>query len=155
MAAVAAKLRFNGHSMVGALERVMVCSPRTAGWNQAERVNECERVGFLHTPNFAEAQAQHEALCRELREAGVDVLEMPAADDLTLDAVYTHDASLATDYGLILMRPGKTNRVAEAARHGEFCEHLEIPRLGAIAGTTTHAAAGGCAALRPLTAQMR
>jgi N-dimethylarginine dimethylaminohydrolase len=77
-------------------------------------------------------------LCRELKEAKAEVVEMPAALDLTLDAVYTHDASLATDYGLILMRPGKVNRVPEAARHGSFCESLEIPTLGAIAapGTT-------------------
>jgi N-dimethylarginine dimethylaminohydrolase len=63
---------------------------------------------------------------------------MPAAPDLTLDAVYTHDASLPADYGLILMRPGKSNRVAEAARHGSFCESLEVPTLGAISapGTT-------------------
>ena len=138
MAQEAAKLRFNGRSMVGALERVMVCSPRTAGWDQAERVMIWERLGFLHAPVFATAQTQHEALCRELRKAGSEVLEMPAAEDLTLDAVYTHDASLATDYGLILMRPGKENRVAEAARHGAFCEGLEIPTLGEIAapGTT-------------------
>jgi hypothetical protein len=30
------RTHFNGHSMVGGLERVMVCSPRTAGWNRRE-----------------------------------------------------------------------------------------------------------------------
>jgi N-dimethylarginine dimethylaminohydrolase len=132
------KLRFNGHSMVGSLERVMVCSPLTAGWKQAERTSSWQALGFQHEPNFAIAQSQHEALCRELEAAGAEVVEMPAAPDLTLDAVYTHDASLPTDYGLILMRPGKPNRVAEAARHGSFCESLEISALGAIAapGTT-------------------
>jgi N-dimethylarginine dimethylaminohydrolase len=132
------KLRFNGHSMVGALERVMVCSPQTAGWNQPDRVAIWKTLGFHHEPNFAIAQSQHEALCRELEAAGADVVEMPAAPNLTLDAVYTHDASLPTDCGLILMRPGKANRVAEAARHRSFCESLEIPTLGAITtpGTT-------------------
>lgn len=131
------KLRFNGHSMVGPLERVMVCSPRTAGWNQAKRVTSWQALGFQHEPNFAIAQSQHEALCRELEAAGAEVVELPAAPDLTLDAVYTHDASLSTDCGLILMRPGKSNRVAEAARHGLFCEGLEIPALGAIAAPGT------------------
>jgi N-dimethylarginine dimethylaminohydrolase len=132
------KLRFNGHSMVGALERVMVCSPRTAGWNQAERAARWREFGFLHEANFTIAQSQHETVCRELEAAGAEVVEMPAAPDLTLDAVYTHDASLPADYGLILMRPGKSNRVAEAARHGSFCESLEVPTLGAISapGTT-------------------
>jgi len=130
--------RFNGHSMVGALERVMVCSPRTAGWNQPERVGRWKALGFHHAPDFDAAQSQHEILCRELQAAGAEVVEMPAAHDLSLDAVYSHDASLPTDYGLIVMRPGKPNRVAEGPRHALFGETLEIPTLGAIVfpGTT-------------------
>ena len=77
------KAAFNGHSMVGTLERVLVCSPRTAGWNQSERVANWKVLGFQHEPNFAVAQSQHEALCRELEAAGVEVVEMPAALDLS------------------------------------------------------------------------
>jgi N-dimethylarginine dimethylaminohydrolase len=132
------KTRFNGHSMVGALERVMVCSPRTAGWNRAEIVHRWKDLGFQHEADFVTAQSQHETLCRELAAAGVEVLELPSASGLSLDAVYTHDASLATDFGLIVMRPGKPNRVAEGSHHGSFCETLDIPTLSAIAspGTT-------------------
>lgn len=126
------RTRFNGHSMVGALERVMVCSPRTAGWHQPERAARWHELGFQHAPNFASAQSQHEALCRELETAGAEVVEMPSAPDLSLDAVYAHDASLATDHGLIVMRPGKPNRVAEGPRHGSFCETLDMPALGQI-----------------------
>jgi N-dimethylarginine dimethylaminohydrolase len=124
--------RFSGHSMVGALERVMVCSPRTAGWNQPDRAAHWQQLGFHHAPDFAQAQAQHEALCCELKSAGAEILEMPGAPDLSLDAVYTHDASLPTDYGVIVMRPGKPNRVAEGPHHSSFCESLDIPTLGAI-----------------------
>jgi N-dimethylarginine dimethylaminohydrolase len=137
MPETATKARFNGHSMVGALERVMVCSPRTAGWNQPERAARWQELGFQHAPDFSIAQAQHEALCRELKAAGAEVVEMPAAPDLSLDAVYAHDASLATDHGLIVMRPGKMNRVAEGLLHRSFCETLEIPTLGEIASPGT------------------
>jgi len=124
--------------MVGALERVMVCSPRTAGWNQPDRTAHWQELGFQHAPDFEQAQAQHESLCRELKSAGAEILEMPAAPDLSLDAVYTHDASLPTDHGLIVMRPGKPNRVAEGPGHSSFCESFDIPTLGAITppGTT-------------------
>jgi N-dimethylarginine dimethylaminohydrolase len=132
------KTRFNGHSMVGTLERVMVCSPRTAGWNLPERVARWQELGFHHAPAFDLSQAQHEAFCRELEAAGAQVVEMPAAPDLSIDAAYAHDASLPTDYGLIVMHPGKPNRVAEGPRHASFCETLDIPTLGTIAppGTT-------------------
>jgi len=94
-------------------------------------------LGFHHAPDFSRAQAQHETLCRELDLAGAEVIELLAAD-LSLDAVYTHDASLATDLGLLLMRPGKANRVAEARNHGSFARLLGIPTLAKITppGTT-------------------
>ena len=57
---------------------------------------------------------------------------LPATDSLTLDAVYAHDASLATDYGLLLMNPGKKNRVAEARAHADFCRSLGIPVFGQV-----------------------
>src|SRR5258708_6768349 len=124
--------KFNGHSMVGSLQRVLVCSPRTAGWNQPERIAAWRDLGFHHAPDFETAQAQHDVLCRELKSAGAEVVELPPHEDLSLDAAYAHDASLATDFGLIVMRPGKSNRVAEGRHHGSFCETLGISRLGTI-----------------------
>jgi N-dimethylarginine dimethylaminohydrolase len=129
---------FNGHSMVGALQRVLVCSPRTAGWNSPEQLARWRDLGFHYAPDFGIAQAQHEILCRELQSAGAEAIELPPAAHLSLDAVYAHDSSLATDYGLIAMRPGKTNRVAEAAHQGSFCQRFGIPTFGEIVapGTT-------------------
>ena len=141
---------FNGNSMSGALERVLVCSPRTAGWNQRERAARWQELGFHHAPDFGTAQSQHEALCRELEAAGVEVVEMLPAPDFSLDAVYAHDASLPTDFGLIVMRPGKPNRMAEGPRHGSFCATLDIPTLGAIALPGT-AEAGDIVWLDPKT----
>jgi len=89
-------------------------------------------LGFQHPPDFAAAQTQHEILCGLLTEGGAEVVSLPPAESLTLDAVYAHDASLATDYGLVLMNPGKKNRVAEARAHADFCEQLGIPLFGEI-----------------------
>lgn len=131
-------LTFNGHSMVGPLQRVLVCSPRAAGWDRPESAARWRDLGFHHAPDFATAQAQHETLCHELNAAGAEVMELAPAPELSLDAAYTHDASLATDFGLILMRPGKPNRVAEAQHHGQSCQVSGIPTFGAITppGTT-------------------
>src|ERR1700730_10506634 len=125
-------IRFNGHSMVGSLQRVLVCTPRNAGWNRSERAASWQELGFQHAPAFTKAQAQHEILCRELQTAGAEVVVLPPAQDFSLDAVYAHDASLATDFGLIVMRPGKSNRVAEGEHHGSFSETLGIPALRKI-----------------------
>ena len=116
----------------------MVCSPRTAGWNQPERLSHWRDLGFHHPPDPALAEAQHTVLCRELEKAGAEVLELASMPDLSLDAVYTHDSSLATDFGLIVMRPGKANRVPEGRHHADFAARLRIPTFAEILfpGTT-------------------
>lgn len=118
--------------MTGELLRVMVCSPENAGWNDSRRTGSWRELGFQRAPDFAVAQSQHEVLCRLLGECGAEVLSLPAAESLTLDAVYAHDASLVTDFGLLLMNPGKKNRLPEAQAHGRFCETGGIPVFGAI-----------------------
>jgi N-dimethylarginine dimethylaminohydrolase len=129
-----AKTLFNGHSMVGALDRVLVCSPSAAGWDRPARWRE---LGFHHAPDFAIAQSQHDSLCHELRTAGAEVIDLPSSPELSLDAVYTHDASLPTDFGLIVMRPGKPNRLAEGPHQASLCKGLEIPVLASITSPAT------------------
>jgi N-dimethylarginine dimethylaminohydrolase len=130
-------LQYNGHSLVGELKRVLVCSPRSAGWSGSQAA-QWRELGFLHEPNCEVAQAQHEELCRHLQAAGAEVLHLPPSAELTLDAAYTHDTSFATDYGLIVMNPGKKNRVPEANHHREFCKTAGVPVFGEIKppGTT-------------------
>lgn len=125
-------ISFNGHSMVATLQRLLVCSPKAAGWDQPRRLSAWQGFGFHHAPSVEKAQSQHAALIKELQDAGAEVIELPPADDLSLDAVYAHDASFPTDFGLILMRPGKANRVAEARHHGASCAAQGIPTLASI-----------------------
>jgi N-dimethylarginine dimethylaminohydrolase len=131
-------LAHNGHSMVDTLKRALVCSPRNAGWNEPERVARWRELGFGHSPDFKKAESQHATLRRELEAVGAEVIELPSSAGLSLDAAYAHDASLATDFGLILMRPGKANRIAESREQGLFAAELGIPVAGEIKapGTT-------------------
>ncbi len=111
---------------------MLVCSPLAAGWNDSRRAAHWSDLGFHHPPKFDVAEAQHAALCVELKSVGAEIVNLPSADDLSLDAAYTHDASLATDFGLIVMRPGKANRVVEGPHHATFCEKAGVPTFGLI-----------------------
>jgi N-dimethylarginine dimethylaminohydrolase len=123
--------------MVGPLHRVMVCSPRSAGWDTPGQSSEWQNLGFLRRPDFGIGQAQHFELCRQLQEVA-EVVQLPPASDLSLDAVYAHDSSLPTDFGAIIMNPGKANRRSEAHRQAELYRKLGTPVLGEIRdpGTT-------------------
>jgi len=118
--------------MTGELLRVMVCPPGNAGWDNSRKAAAWRELGFQHVPDFQAAQRQHEILWRLLSDSGAEVVCLPPTESLTLDAVYAHDASLATDYGLVLMNPGKKNRVAEAQAHATFCGQMGIPVFGEI-----------------------
>jgi N-dimethylarginine dimethylaminohydrolase len=123
--------------MVGPLRRVLVCSPRSAGWDTPGQSSEWQKLGFLRRPDFGIAQAQHHELCRQLQEVA-EIVQLPPASDLSLDAVYAHDSSLPTDYGVVIMNPGKTNRRPEARRQAELYRKLGTTVLGEIRdpGTT-------------------
>ncbi len=123
--------------MTGELLRVLVCPPKNAGWNDSRKGAAWRELGFGHAPDFAVAQSQHEALCRLLSETGAEVVSLPEVESLTLDAVYVHDASLATDFGLLLMNPGKKNRVPEAQAHARFCKAGGVPVFGAVESPAT------------------
>jgi N-dimethylarginine dimethylaminohydrolase len=118
--------------MVAQLQRVLVCSPRTSGWDDPTQANRWRELGFLHPLEFSTAQAQHDQLCRQLESAGAEVIHLPVGSELSLDAVYTHDPSLTTDQGLIGLNPGKANRIPEARHHVEFSRRLGIPTAGQI-----------------------
>ncbi len=118
--------------MVGALRTVLVCTPEAAGWNSPDRTARWRDLGFQRSPDFGRAQEQHAALCRELEAAGAEVAYLPASGQLTLDAVYAHDPSLATDFGAIPLNTGKANRVVEAKSHAAFYSQLGIPVLGEV-----------------------
>ncbi len=93
------------------------------------------------------AQAQHHELCWQLQEVA-EVVELPPVSDLSLDAVYAHDSSLPTDYGVIMMSPGKANRRSEARRQADLYRKLGIRVLGEIRDPGTTEAGDMCGWIR-------
>lgn len=128
---------FNGHSMVAPLQRVLVCSPQNSGWNDPVRAGRWRELGYHHAPDCALAQMQHEAMCRELQAVGAELVNLQTQPELSLDAVYAHDSALPTDWGIIIMRPGKANRLAEGACQRELYEQMGIPILGEVTAPGT------------------
>jgi N-dimethylarginine dimethylaminohydrolase len=116
--------------MASPLKRVLVCSPKAAGWGRADRG--WRELGYFHEPEEALAEAQHRRIVEVLESVGAEVRYLEADAGLGLDAVYTHDASFPTDRGMILMHPGKPGRRGEPSRHELFFESLGVPVLGRI-----------------------
>ncbi len=124
-------------SMTGDLQQVLVCPPRNAGWDRPAKSAAWQQLGFHHPIQFAAAQLQHDSLCQLLTGAGAEIAYLPPSDAFTLDTVYSHDASLPTNYGLILMNPGKPNRVPEGRAHADYAATITSPIFGEITAPGT------------------
>ena len=53
-------------------------------------------------------------------------------EGVTMDSIYCRDASIATDFGMIICRMGKEARMAEPRAQADHYEQLGIPILGHI-----------------------
>jgi len=118
--------------MVAPLLRVLVGPPEAAGWDDAGRESRWRELGYARPPSSPAARQEHAALRAALLDAGAELVDLPGSDDLSLDAVYTHDASFITDRGAIVLRMGKPARAAEPARHAVFYRAEGIRVLGEI-----------------------
>jgi N-dimethylarginine dimethylaminohydrolase len=89
-------------------------------------------------PGFDAARAaeQFAVIADMVAEAGATIHWLPDADDLA-DSVFTHDPSLVTDAGAVILNMGKPLRRAEPALHRRLYEDLGIPILGQLDGNAT------------------
>jgi N-dimethylarginine dimethylaminohydrolase len=116
--------------MVAPVKRVLICSPEAAGWGRPD--SGWRELGYFYEPDGELASRQHHRLAEVLESFGAEVHFLPSDPSLGLDAVYTHDASLPTDGGMILMHPGKIARRGEPLRHQLYFDSLGVPVLGSI-----------------------
>jgi len=86
--------------------------------------------GFLHPVDLATAQREHDAFVEVLTGLGVRVHVL--AGEAGPDLVYTFDPLLVTERGAIPLRPGKRNRLGEAALLEAWATAAGIPTLGRI-----------------------
>lgn len=119
-------------SDVGRLLRVAMKHPKDAFLSQDTIDAQWRALNFLAPPDFRDACRQFDRLVRLLEDNGVGV-ELLAPDDRTgLDSIYTRDASVPTDRGIVLCRMGKPLRAGEPEAQAEaFCV-LGLEVIGSI-----------------------
>ncbi|MDX1333670.1 MAG: arginine deiminase family protein [Robiginitalea sp.] len=125
-------MKLTCHSESLPLHSVLIRPLLEAFRDQATIASQWEGLNYLSEPRMEVAIEQYTKF-ESLLKAGVrEVYRMPRRDDLTLDALYCRDASIATDFGMILCRMGKEARQLEPASHREVFDAMGIPILGSI-----------------------
>jgi N-dimethylarginine dimethylaminohydrolase len=117
-------------SMTGRLDRVLVRRPLAddrSGWRD---------YGWRAAPDTALAQAEHEAFCVLLEDAGAEVI-VTEHDRGNPDAIYTYDPVLVGAAGAVLLRPGKEGRLGEPNGIGAALETAGVPIAGRLDAPAT------------------
>ncbi|QRM56809.1 amidinotransferase [Sinorhizobium sp. BG8] len=85
-------------------------------------------------PSFDGARAvrQYAEFARLVEKSGTEILWLEDEGDGLADAMFTHDPSLMSDHGAIILRMGKPLRANETALHEKAYAERQIPILGRI-----------------------
>jgi N-dimethylarginine dimethylaminohydrolase len=125
---------FGAFNNWGSLKKVAVRSPASAFVSDAKIDAEWKDLNYHSRPNLANAHSEFSAVEKILKATGADVIELGAAEGLTLDSLYTHDALIVTPKGLVRPRMGKPQRRNEATINGAQLGKLGFPIAGEITG---------------------
>src|SRR4051794_6689908 len=107
----------DGFSETGPLRDVLVRHARDAFASQATIDAQWRGLNFTEPPDFLRAVDEYDEFLSILASAGANIHLLPRADHLTLDCIYTRDASIVSPAGAILCSMGKAQRSEEPQDH--------------------------------------
>lgn len=119
--------RYGCQSMAAPLLRVLMRRPG-ASLSRAHAVDWHYGASF----DAERAIAQYAAFAELIVASGAEISWLDDAGDGLADAMFTHDPSLVSDQGAILLRMGKQQRQPEPHLHEKAYEAAGIPILGRI-----------------------
>jgi N-dimethylarginine dimethylaminohydrolase len=124
---VLVKQSYGSQSMAAPLRRVLMRSAASA-MRHAKPAEWHYGAGF----DAGRAALQHEAFTALVAASGAQVEWLTDADDGLADSVFTHDPSLVTDRGAIILSMGKALRLPEPKLHEAAYGRMGVPILGRI-----------------------
>ncbi len=124
--------KLTAHSEVGLIKSVLMKRPEEGFLNQEMLDKGWKSHNFLSVPNFDEARKEHSLLENFITNKQAEIHHLPESTNVTIDSVYCRDASLVTDFGIVLCRMGKTLRENEPNEECNYFKKIGISILGEI-----------------------
>ena len=114
-------------SMTGPLKKVGLIKPGVS-------LKCADPLLWHYGPSFDpnKVEAIHKSFVDLLLSANIEILWMSENDHGIADSVFTYDASFMTEFGAIILSPGKKLRKDEKNIHREFYKKNNIPIIGEI-----------------------
>ena len=108
------------HSEYLPLESVVIKPVSTAFSSDSSISEQWKELNYLSKPDFEEAVTEYKAFELILKQQQTEILHLPEQKDVGMDSAYCRDASIATDFGMILCNMGKKERDQEPRAQKAF-----------------------------------
>lgn len=120
------------HSEYLKLQSVYIKPAKNAFVSDIHLSEQWKELNYLLRPDFDEALDEYESFQKCLINQNVSLQFFPFDNDVMIDSIYCRDASIATDFGMILCNMGKEGRVNEPKSHFKVYKERGINVLGEI-----------------------
>ena len=120
------------HSEYLKLESVYIKPVKSAFVSQEQLTSQWEELNFLEQPDLNESISEYKVLKDFLSNQNVSLHFFPKDNVVKMDSIYCRDASIATDFGMIICNMGKEGRVNEPKSHLQTYKNSDMNILGEI-----------------------
>ena len=120
------------HSEYLKLASVYIKTVKEAFVSENVLENQWSVLNYLSKPNFNSALKEYEFFESIFRENNIDVHYFPSDKSVKMDSIYCRDASIATDFGMIICNMGKDGRINEPNAQLEAYKKKGFNILGQI-----------------------
>lgn len=114
------------------LKTVFIKRPKEAFVDANQIASQWKELNFLSKPDFSKAEKEYLEFEKIISQHGATTISLPHDSSVSMDSIYCRDASIATDYGMIICNMGKPARKNEPAAERRAFENDKIKILGEI-----------------------
>lgn len=106
-------MKLTSHSEYGTLKSVYLKKIESAFVDEETIVQQWKDLNYLSKPDFEAGIKEYSEFQELIESVGADIKYFDHERSLSMDSIYCRDASIATDFGLILCNMGKEVRTNE------------------------------------------
>ena len=120
------------HSEYLKLASVYLKSAESSFRSEKKLTKQWKELQFLTKPNFEESLKEYNAFQLFFTNKNIETCFFPADQKTWIDSIYCRDASIATDFGMIICNMGKNGRIQEPKAQLETYLQNNVKILGEI-----------------------
>lgn len=120
------------HSEYLKLQSVFIKPAKDAFVSDIHLSEQWRELNYLSRPDFDNAMEEYKAFQNYFIKNHIETQLFPFDENVQIDSIYCRDASISTNFGMILCNMGKGGRINEPQSHLEFYNQNNITILGRI-----------------------